>query len=427
MTDSHRPSTDHARRIESDRLAAKRRLRRMQAWPTGLLVLMIIVLIGSYFVPLTANAAGYIRAFAEAAIVGALADWFAVVALFSHPMGIPIPHTAIIPNRKDDIAVNLGRFLRLEFFTPDRVAEAVIETDAAARISQFAKSNSRRLAATGLMFARWLLEALESPQYRDFLQRHLTKALAEMPIGQGMAHLLRTAIAEGHHQPVFTEVLRQLSAYLESNRERIRIHITQDKPWWLPDFVDNKIFDQMIERIQTQLLAMILEPDHALRLAFDEQLNELADSLESEGEYSELIGQLRDELMSHPAAQAWLEKLFEKTAQQLARYLEANSEEVTEKVAAFIEQAANDVLDRPDLRVTFNQWLAGAGKHIANGLGGELDAMIQTTVASWDGQETAERLKLLVAADLQFIRINGTIIGGLAGLLIYAISRWFAH
>lgn len=253
-----------------DILEQQRRLRRMKAVPLILLLSMAVIFVGTLSLGHSASWVGYVAAFSEAAMIGALADWFAVVAIFRHPMGLPIPHTAIIPRRKDALGRSLARFVRHNFLTEAVIQRRMQQTDLAAAIARFSNSHEREIAQTVIRITRWILGAISESEYRGFLRRHLFSRAADMPLAPAVGRFLEILAENRHHQSIFTEGLRLGIVFLEDNREKIRDHINQGSPWWMPGFVDDKIYNQMVERIQTQLLAMVLDPDHELREQFDQ-------------------------------------------------------------------------------------------------------------------------------------------------------------
>jgi uncharacterized membrane-anchored protein YjiN (DUF445 family) len=400
----------------------ERRLKRMKAVPLALLALMAIVFILTFRMPADPWV-GYLRSFTEAAMVGALADWFAVVALFRHPMGLPIPHTAIIPRRKNDLADSLANFVNRNFLTEQVIDKRLAAADPTAVIAQWMLDHRGDVAQAVRRTLAWALRAVEVPAYREFLRRNVFATVTGIQLAPAMGRFLTVLAQNRHHQALFTEGLRQGISFLEDNRENIREHINQGSPWWLPGFVDDKIYDQMIERIQTQLLAMVLEPEHDLRKRFDESFEQFAADLQSSPEYDRMMEQIKQDLLDHPTLSGYVDEVIERSAGDLAASLEARSEPFDAAVIEIIERSAEDLLANRSLREQFNVWLRQAAVHLVANYGEQITSVISETVRSWDGADAAYRIELQVGRDLQFIRVNGTLVGGLVGLIIHTLIQ----
>ena len=404
-------------------LTQQRNLRRMKAVPLLLLFLMAAVFIGTLSLGHDSGWAGYVGAFSEAAMIGALADWFAVVAIFRHPMGIPIPHTAIIPRRKQQLGQSLARFVRHNFLTEAVIRRRLQQTDLAAAIARFSASHEQQITQTLVRLMRWMLGAIGEPEYRDFMRRNLFSQAAGLSLAPTVGKFLEILAQNRHHQAIFTEGLRLGIVFLEDNRDKIRDHINQGSPWWLPGFVDNKIYNEMVERIQTQLLAMVLDPEHELREQFDQAFGRFADDLGHSPGYASMMEQLKQDLIKHPVLHQYLDEVIEKGAAAAARALDEGNEEVEQFISQTVQRMAGDVLHNEPLRATFNTWLGQALEFLVGHYGDHLTLLITETMEAWDGAEAARLIELQVGKDLQFIRINGTLVGGLAGLLIYSLVR----
>ena len=391
----------------------------MKAIPLALLAAMVLLMVAARFIPSPAIA-GYVIAFAEAAIVGALADWFAVTALFRHPLGIPIPHTAIIPRRKDALADSLADFVREHFLNEQVLRHHLADTDLAAQVARWGIRHRGDLAETSVRFMRWMLEALGDPAYRRYLHERLIGRVKAEDVAPVAGRLLELMADNRHHQELFTEVLRMAAGFLDRNRDRIRAQIAAGSPWWLPGFIDDRIFDQMVERIQTQLLAMVLDPDHELRNEYDRAVRDFAHRLRESPETIEAIAETTQRLASDPTVQAYFGELFHEAGQLLTEYLKAPDGAARRAMRMIIGRLAVGALRDDALRVRFNEWLEDAAIYVVGTQGTAMTAIITETVHRWDGAETARRIELQVGRDLQFIRINGTLVGGLIGLILHA-------
>ena len=244
-----------------------------------------------------------------------------------------------------------------------------------------------------------------------------------MPLAPAVGKFLEILAENRYHQTIFTEGLRLGIVFLEDNREKIRDHINQGSPWWMPGFVDQKIYNEMVDRIQTQLLAMVLDPEHALREQFDQAFDNFASELMSSPAYASMMEQLKQDLINHPVLHQYLDQVIEKAASSAANALDESKQEVEQFISEMVQRMARDVLQNKALRATFNRWLGRGIEFLVAHYGDQLTLLITETMEAWDGAEAARLIELQVGKDLQFIRINGTLVGGLAGLLIYALVR----
>ncbi len=279
-------------------------LRRTKAIPLLLLGLMAAVFVWTLTLD-ESTWVGYLRAFAEAAMVGALADWFAVVALFRHPLGIPIPHTAIIPRRKDEIGDAMARFVRTHFLTPETLHRRLQDAAAARAIFGWCSRHSESMAEALARLLTWLITAFEQPVYRRFFARNVLRRLRGLPTAPAAGRLLQALADNRHHQALFSEIMRVGISLLEDHKETIRAQMQRGSPWWVPEFVDQRIYDQMVERIQTQLLAMVLDAEHELRVVFDDKFARLAADLTNpHSARARRFEQIKAALAEHPTVRA---------------------------------------------------------------------------------------------------------------------------
>ncbi|MDJ0655517.1 MAG: DUF445 domain-containing protein [Xanthomonadales bacterium] len=401
----------------------RRDLRRMKAIPLALLAVMAAVFGWTLTQADQTGWVGYLQAFSEAAMVGALADWFAVTALFRHPLGIPVPHTAIIPRRKDEIGVSLARFVSTHFMTANAVERRLEHTHAAAALCRWCLLHADSLADAVLRLLRWLSAAFEQPEYREFFARNVLKRIEQAPAARTVGRLLGLLGDNRHHQELLTEVLKVAIAYLEDHKGAIRDNMRRGGPWWVPDFVDQKIYDRMISRIQTQLLEMVLDPEHALRQNFDESFQRVASELQDEDSpRAREFERIKHELASNPTVKSYGEDLWAEGAALVHQSLDNNRAAYHAFVVDIVRRTAQDALSDKAMLETFDQWLRSAAQYLVNELGDEAGTLISDTVQRWDARETSERIELEIGADLQFIRINGTLVGGLVGIMIHFVA-----
>jgi uncharacterized membrane-anchored protein YjiN (DUF445 family) len=397
-------------------------LRRMKRIPLFLLLLMALLFAFTLHHP--APWAGWLHAFAEAGMVGALADWFAVVALFRHPLGIPIPHTAIIPNRKNDIGESMSRFVADHFLEPDVVREKLQRTNLAAFVVSWLKSEKGRRSVEELTVAvlRWALGALHEERVRHFLSRLSNKQLAEVNLASLLGNTLEWLVRGQRHQQILTQVLRYTIVLVHDNRDAIRTKVQQESPWWVPGFVDDRILKKMLERIEHQLLEMALDPDHAMRFKFSDWVQNLAHDLKNSPEHQRSGEEFKEQLLANDELQDYLYGLWREIAENIELDIEKPDSGIRQQVGNWLGGVAEELDGDPDMQARVNTWLVDAITLVVGRNSAQIASLISDTVKSWDGLDTSRRVELAIGRDLQFIRINGTLVGGLVGLLIHAIT-----
>ncbi len=372
---------------------------------------------------------GYFHAFAEAAMIGALADWFAVTALFRRPMGLPIPHTAIIPARKDEIGRSLARFVSDNFLTPQAIRRRLAETSLAGHLTRWLQEPAVQKRASGLAlgFAAWLTGTVRSQDVRDFLRRLGERQLHSLnpaPLaGQALAFLIR----DGRHQKLFTVLLRQLVIHLNDNREEIRRRVADGSPWWMPGFIDDRMVVQMIDRIEGQLLEMTLDPDHDMRQHFSDWLADLAHRLETDPEYREMGEAMKKKLLTNPVLTDYAAGLWSDLTARLEDAAENPDDPLRAEIERLLANTARELESDPAMRARVDGWLELALVTVVAENRNAISGLISDTVGTWDAQATARRVELEIGKDLQYIRVSGTIVGGLIGITIHALVQAFYY
>ena len=370
--------------------------------------------------------AGWMHAFAEAGMVGAFADWFAVVALFRHPMGIPIPHTAIIPRRKDEIGENLAAFVAEHFLHPDVVRIKLQSANLASKTAKWLDSPAghERVLDLGLRMVRWLLGALHEERVRSFIGRVGSRQLAKVELAPLLGRTLDWMIEDGRHQEMLTQSLRFSLVMLHDNRELIRGNVQRESPWWVPGFVDDKIVVQMLDRIEMLLLEMSLDPDHAMRGDFNAWMRRWADDLQNSPEYLDWGRQLKDGLLENQGLQDYLFSLWSDLVAGIESDLENPDSQLREQMAGWLTGLAEELERDEDMQAWVNAWLEELVVSVVDENRHSIASLISDTVRSWDAADTSKRIEDAIGRDHQFIRINGTLVGGLVGLVIHAIKLW---
>ena len=400
------------------------RLRRMKRIPLLLLLLMAILFAFTLHHP--APWVAWLHAFSEAGMVGALADWFAVVALFRHPLGIPIPHTAIIPNRKNDIGESMSRFVADHFLEPDVVRAKLQNTNLAVFVVTWLKSEKGRRSVEDLSAAvlRWALGALHEERVRRFLSRLSSKQLANVSLAPLLGSTLEWLVRGQRHQQILTQVLRYTIVLVHDNRDAIRARVQQESPWWLPGFVDDRILKKMLERIEHQLFEMALDQDHPLRDQFNQWVQKLAHDLKHSPEHRRMGEDFKQQLLDNDELQDYLYGLWRELARNIETDIENPESAIKQQVGQWLGGVAEELDGDPDMQAWVNAWLVDTITLVVARNSTQIASLISDTVRSWDGADMSRRVELAIGRDLQFIRINGTLVGGLVGLLIHAVKLY---
>jgi uncharacterized membrane-anchored protein YjiN (DUF445 family) len=399
-------------------------LRRMKRIPLLLLLLMVLLFASTLHQP--AGWAAWLHAFAEAGMVGALADWFAVVALFRHPMGLPIPHTAIIPNRKNDIGESMSRFVADHFLEPEVVRKKLENTHLSALVVNWLKSDKGRRSLEDLSTTviRWALGALHEKRVRRFLSRLSSRQLANVSLAPLLGSTLEWLVRGERHQQILTQVLRYTIVLVHDNREAIRTRVKHESPWWLPGFVDDNILKKMLERVEHQLFEMALDQDHPLRHKFNQWTEKLAHELKHSARHRRMGDELKQQLLANDELQDYLYGLWRELARNLEDDIESPESAIREQVGKWLIGVAEELDGDPDMQGWINAWLVDSITLVVGRNSAQIASLISDTVKSWDGMDTSRRVELAIGRDLQFIRINGTLVGGMVGLLIHAVKLY---
>ena len=399
-------------------------LRRMKRIPLLLLLLMALLFFLTLHNP--ATWAAWLHAFAEAGMVGALADWFAVVALFRHPLGLPIPHTAIIPNRKNDIGESMSRFVADHFLEPGVVRKKLQQAQLAAFVVNWLKSEKGRRSVEELTAAMlaWALGALHEKRVRRFLSRLSARQLADVSLAPLLGNTLDWLVRGQRHQQILTQILRHTIELVHDNRDGIRARVKEESPWWLPGFVDDRILQKMLERIEHQLFEMALYQDHPLRERFNQWVQKLAHNLKNNPEHRRLGDEIKQQLLANDELQDYLYGLWRELADKIEADINEPESVIRQQVSQWLVNVADELDGDEDMQAWVNAWLVDAITFIVGRNSAQIASLISDTVKSWDGADTSRRVELAIGRDLQFIRINGTLVGGLVGLLIHAIKLY---
>ena len=400
-----------------------RRLARMRWIATGLLLGMAALFVAASLLIPRYPWLGLVQAFAEAGLIGALADWFAVTALFRHPLGLPIPHTAIVPTRKDEIGRLLADFIRDHFLVRETVAARLEKVDLAARVGEWLGegNNARNLGRDISVGLVWLLHATDSAQLRNALREILGTALERAPLSSAFEAALDVVSSGRHSQAVVDHLVQFGREQLGRNRDRIRERIRDRSPWWLPKFVDREIYDQLIGELQRVLDEIGADSDHPARDRFNAWLAELRTAIGDDPEMKRRGRALRDEFLDHPAVRDYSRELWEKVREFLVASLRDPQSLGRLAIDGELRGIGHQLREHSDVNRQANRWLRNLILYLVDNYRQPLSAFISETIEQWDPAATSDRIELYIGRDLQFIRINGTLVGGLVGVAIYLL------
>jgi uncharacterized membrane-anchored protein YjiN (DUF445 family) len=368
---------------------------------------------------------GYVQAAAEASMVGGLADWFAVTALFRHPLGIPIPHTAIIPRKKDQIGSALATFVQQNFLTESVVGERLAAAQVTRRFGEWLAEprHAARIADEAGSALNGLANVIRDDEVRDAVAHFADRKLREVQLAPLLARVLDTVRESGQHQAALTAGLKGLMRFLDDNQTLFRDRLSEESPDWVPNWVDDRVFARLFLGLQSFLADVTAQPDHELRRQFDRYLREYAVALRTDPEKAATIEKAKVDLLERPDVREWLSGLWAYLKRAiLAGAVDPNSD-LRRTVASLTVQVGTTLRDDPNLQATVDKSLQRLVGHVLARYSDDIAELISGTVARWDAADTGRRLELQVGRDLQFIRINGTVVGALVGVIIYAVSQ----
>ena len=411
--------------------ARRAEIRRAKARATGLLALVAVAFLVVALTTEDRGANGYLRAALEAAMVGGLADWFAVVAIFRHPLGIPIPHTAVIVTRKDQFGETLGQFVQEHFLNAATISERVRSLGVADRASAWVLErdsagthvNAERLAGHAAELVVRMAEAVEDDDLVHVVEGAVRGRLAEVDVAPLGARLLTIVTEEGRHRELVDGVLIGLDSFLAENAGLLRQRFTSESPWWVPDVIDDRIFERLLTGVRAIIQGDTVGGSDELRSRIDVAVARVIGRLQEDEVWQGRAEELKHELLDHPALRSFLDSLWTDTKTTLRAQALDGGSALRQRLTALIVSAAQRFRDDDRAMARIDELAEQAARAVVETFGDEITGIISSTIAQWDGEETAGRLELLLGHDLQFIRINGTVVGGLAGLVIHAVSE----
>lgn len=366
---------------------------------------------------------GWMRAFAEAASVGAIADWFAVTALFRHPMGLPLPHTAIIPRNKDEIGRTLGRFVEDNFLTPENLARRIAGLDAAGTALHWlaAPGNSQRCARSACELAPGLLENLDDATFRRILDEAVLPHLERLDVAALAGRVLSVMTCGGRHQALLDQGLRVLDTWLGEHRELIREKFSEASRY-TPGVFDHYVVNRFVDGIIALLHEVAVNPEHEVRQRFDAATGAFIQALQASPEHALKGRALVHDIIEHLRTETYYRTVWEDLRRRILADIARPSSAIIAHLADTINATARIVLADEALRTRLDGWVRRGAETLLLRHRRDISTLIDEVVANWDGKEISTRIETEIGPDLQYIRINGTLVGGAAGVLLHGLG-----
>ncbi len=410
-----------------DREPAALRARRLTAArrrATGLLVGVTAVFLGVTAAGAHGTFLGFVQAGAEASMVGGVADWFAVTALFRRPLGLPIPHTALLVERKDQFAVTLGQFVQENFLNADVLAERIRSASLVSRLAAWLadRANAARFAGYAADLVVTVAYAVRDEDVQRVLTAELTRAVDNVEVAPLAGRALRVIIAGGHHADLFDAIVSAADRYLADHYLELRELFEAESPGWVPDAVYRRVFDRLLARLRQRLAAMAADPDDQTRHQFEEWIAGLPDRLETSPELRERGERLKRDVLGSAGLRDWSSSLWQKAKEALRAQAADPESELRGRLADALVAAGGRLGSDRRLQEGLERMVESGARALADQFHDELAGLVTGTIERWDAAETSSQLELLLGRDLQFIRINGTVVGAGVGLALHAIA-----
>ncbi|WP_374114671.1 DUF445 domain-containing protein [Streptomyces cellostaticus] len=405
----------------------RRGVRRMKLTATGLLLFVALVYVLARLATHQGAGAwaGYVAAAAEAGMVGALADWFAVTALFRHPLGLPIPHTAIIPTKKDQLGVSLGEFVGENFLSQDVVRQRLRAVGIGSRLGAWLArpEHADRVTAELATALRGALTVMRDRDVQAVVTEAVTRRADVQEIAPGLGKMLERIVADGGHNRVVDLVVARAHDWLELHRADVMSAVEGGAPGWTPRFVDKKVGDRVYKELLRFVTEMRDMPSHPARGALDRFLTDFASDLQSDTDTRGRVERLKGDILGRGEVQDLIASAWTAVRSMVVAAAGDERSELRTRVRAALLSLGTRMANEPRVQQKVDGWVEGVAVHVVTTYRKEITSLITETVAGWDAEHTTRKIEAHIGRDLQFIRINGTVVGSLAGLLIYVVTR----
>ena len=398
----------------------------MKVVATGLLIVMAVVFAAARALEPQYPWLAFVKAFAEAAMVGGLADWFAVTALFRHPLGVPIPHTAIIPRNKDRIGEALATFIRDNFLIPSVVARRMRNIDVASAVGRFLQTpagEGTRIRAGASRLIADIFEGLDDERLGGIVKGAISTRIRKMEVSPLLGHALASAINEDRHVPMLEAAIRWTARALDANEPLIREMVHKKANWALKlAGLDTKLADAIIDGLRKLTVEMSTDPAHPVRVKVEEALAQLANDLQTRPETRERVEAMKEQLLDNKSVSLWLDTLWQKGREAVIKAARNPDAIMAGKLGEVMKSMGTTLESDARIHNAINQFARRAVVGMSASYGSSMVKLVSETIRSWDARTVTARLEAAVGRDLQYIRINGTIVGGLVGLILHVID-----
>lgn len=409
--------------------AKRKQLRKYKAFATGLFVLMAIIFIATTLLQKSNSShwVGYVRAFSEAAMVGALADWFAVTALFRHPLGIPIPHTNLIENSKQRLGDNLGSFVVSNFLSPQNIRPYIQKLKISNFVGEWlAKEKSQDILIRNLSdIVLDILNKLDDTSVSQFISKKVSEMTDDIKLNKVVGNGISYILEKNDHQRIVTNLSKQIKEYITENDEMIKERVEKGSYSFIPSFVDNKIAGKIASGLSDFFKEIEEDPEHEIRNLITQKIHEFSMDLKEDPKWDDEFKTIKNGLLKHDKLDEYSSDIWISIKKTLMKELQDDQSSLKGYLIKNLHEFSENLKTDENLQNKIDHWVrVTAYKYILKNTH-QFGNLISSTVGNWQGKELSEKLELEVGKDLQFIRVNGTLVGGLVGLIIYTIANFF--
>lgn len=406
----------------SELYGTPRSVQRPWWMATGLLVLMTVIFAAATVLHWHEGWLGGVKAFAEAAMIGALADWFAVTALFRRPLGLPIPHTAIVPANKSRIGRSLGLFVQHNFLSEQALKGELINISGGLSRWLGEADNRQRVTRRVRELISQILETLDEAEVRRFIDAQVEDFVSRVDFARAGGKILRMLTANGMHEVLIDEVVQQSQIFFRTNREWLRGQLRQASPWFIPEFVDRRIFESIVNRTEETFSGAIKDRSHELRLRIHSALVVFIEKLEHSSELQEKGRDFRSVLLASDVFRSYVGSVRDAIVQEIRGDVRREDSTLATSLDRALSTLVSSMNESPELQTKLNRLIRGVLRSVVGNKSNHVANLISRTIDSWDTTTIVSKLEEQVGHDLQYIRINGTIVGGLIGVLLYLVG-----
>lgn len=397
----------------------------MQSIAVGLLLFMAVVFVVAFVLQERVPWLGYVRAASEGGMVGALADWFAVTALFRHPLGVPIPHTNLIANKKDEIGEGLGSFIEENFLADDVVHDKLSQISGARMAGSWLREpgNAQRVSDMAASVGLGALTVLDDRDVQDLIESLVRRHVVDPEWGPLLGRATESFVTGGHHESLVDLAANRLEQWLVQHPQAFDRVISSRLPQWMPSIVE-KFVDQRLHTEAVKFLQNVAaDGNHPARHAITRFLSDLAGDLQEQASLQAQLESFKREVFDSPRIRALAASTWQTMRAAIVDMLEDPESELRDRITAAVADFGRKLEDDATLQYKIDVWVMKVVEYLVRTYRHDLALVVSDTVQRWDAREAAEKIELQVGKDLQFIRINGTVIGSLAGLTIFTIAE----